>query len=123
MVSTATVATDALMWALKIVEVYMLWFTFFLSTNGVVLGWLAGRRTEESAKPLLEPVCWFFIVLDLVTLASTVVVASTVKGDAPASYQSLIVLCGLANSVAAIVAAGVWFVVWRGVRRSRAVGF
>jgi hypothetical protein len=104
-------------WALKIIEIYMTWHTFFIIANVLVLGWVFGRTIEEGVRHLLEPVCWLLILLNCLTAASTVVVACTVQGDAPETYRTLIVWAGIVNSMGSIAAALVWFVCWKRLHR------
>ena len=67
-------------WARTIIEVYMLWFTFFLCSNMLALAWVCGRKIEDRARQMLTPICILFFVLNILGTISTVVVGRTVFG-------------------------------------------
>jgi len=106
-------------WPLKIIEIYMTWYTFFLSSNFIVMGWIFGTKIEDSAKQMLTPICWLFIVLNLFATASTIDVGWVVHPAAPnGSYGHLIFWAAFANAAATIGFAVVWGLCLRKLRIS-----
>lgn len=98
-------------WSLKIIEVYMSWYTYFISSNIVVMGWIFGSKIEDSVRPMLSPICLLFAVLNVIATVSTIAVAFTVKNASPNSaFQSLILWSALANSIATLGFCVVWLI-------------
>ena len=107
------VTIDADAWARTIVDVYMLWFTFLITSNIIGASWWFARAPESVVRSImLAPVAWAMIIADLVTAAMTFVVAATVKPWAPRNFYPLIDGAGFANAVVAILFAAVWFLGW-----------
>ena len=83
------VPIDGGAWARTIADVYMLWFTFLVSSNIVAASWWFARAPETVVRTIMmSPVCWAMIVTDLLTAAMTFVVAATVKPWAPPNFES-----------------------------------
>jgi len=100
-------------WARTIADVYMLWFTFLVSSNILAVSWWFARAPESIVRSImLAPVCWAMIVADLLTAGMTFVVAATVKPWTPANFDALINGAGIANAIVVIVFAVVWFLGW-----------
>jgi hypothetical protein len=96
-------------WPLKIVEIYMTWYTFFLSSNIIVMGWIFGTKIDDSVKKMLRPICWLFIVLNLFATASSIDVGWVVYPSVPnGSYKHLIFWAAFANAAATVGFAVVW---------------
>jgi hypothetical protein len=88
---------DLAEWGRKIIEVYMMWYTFFMTTNVLLLGWFAGRDSRHyDAKPMTA-VSVLFVILNLLGSVSTGFVAYSVGGQAPDPYKLLIHWAGVAN--------------------------
>ncbi len=84
-------------WGRKIIEVYMAWYTFFMTSNVLLLGWFASRDSRHyDSKPLIA-VSSLFIVLNCLGSGSTWMVAHSVGHIAPVEYQTLILYAGYAN--------------------------
>ena len=107
------VPIDGGAWARTIADVYMLWFTFLVSSNIVAASWWFARAPETVVRSImLTPVSWAMIVTDLLTAAMTFVVAVTVKPWAPPNFEALINGAGIANAIVVIAFAVVWFLGW-----------
>lgn len=107
------VPMDGGAWARKIIDVYMLWFTFLVSSNILAASWWFARAPETVVRTIMmAPMSWAMIVADLLTAAMTFVVASTVKPWAPPNFAPLINGAGIANAIVVIVFAVVWFLGW-----------
>jgi hypothetical protein len=119
------VPIDGGAWARTIIDVYMLWFTFLVSSNILAASWWYARTPESVVRSIMmTPVCWAMIVADLSTAAMTFVVASTVKPWAPHGFDELINGAGIANALVAIVFSLVWYLGWSHWRhRERTTGF
>lgn len=101
------------LWALTIVGVYMLWFTFLVVSNIVSASWWFARTPEAVVRSIMvTPVSWAMIVADLLTASMTFVVAQTVKPWAPRNFDGLINGAGIANAIVVISFAVVWFLGW-----------
>lgn len=84
-------------WGRKIIEVYMAWYTFFMTSNVLLLGWFASKDSRHyDSKPLIA-VSSLFIVLNCLGSGSTWMVAHSVGHSAPVEYQTLILYAGYAN--------------------------
>src|ERR1700761_5088141 len=103
------VPIDGGAWARTIVDAYMLWFTFLISSNIVAASWWFARAPETVVRSIMmTPVSWAMIVADLLTAGMTFVVASTIKPWAPPNFDTLINGAGIANAIVGIAVAGVW---------------
>jgi hypothetical protein len=75
----------------------MTWYTFFMTTNVLLLGWFAGRDSRHyDAKPMTA-VSILFIALNFLGSVSTWMVAHSVSEHAPNAYRDLILWAGFAN--------------------------
>jgi drug/metabolite transporter (DMT)-like permease len=109
--------TEGGSWARTIIEVYMMWFTFFLSANIVAMAWIFRRRLDKVARSMVGPICWLLALANISTTASTFAVAAAVSPDAPGNYLPLIRMARTANSVVLIAFAVVWVVLWTKLRQ------
>lgn len=106
-------------WSLKIIEIYMSWYTFFLSSNIIVLGWIFGTKIDESVKPMLTPIGILFCILNLLATSSTVLVGYTTISSAPnQAFRELIRWAAIANATATIGFFAVWGICIRRLNKS-----
>lgn len=120
------VPMDGGAWARTIVDVYMLWFTFLVSSNILGASWWFARAPDSVVRSLMiAPVSWAMIIADLATAAMTFIVATTIKPWAPPNFDRLINGAGVANAIVVIAFAVVWFLGWSHWRHRerRAPGF
>jgi hypothetical protein len=90
-------ANNVAEWGMKIIEVYMTWYTFFMTSNVLLLGWFASKDSSDyDSKPLIA-VSSLFIVLNCLGSGSTWMVAHSVGQSAPVEYRTLILYAGYAN--------------------------
>jgi prolipoprotein diacylglyceryltransferase len=90
-------ADDVAEWGKKIIEVYMTWYTFFMTSNVVIMGWFASKDSKEFDPKPLTAVSYLFIVLNLFGVVSTLMVSRSVGQHAPEVFQPLIFWAGYAN--------------------------
>jgi hypothetical protein len=85
-------------WGQKIVEVYMVWYTFFMTANLAIMGWFCSKDSDQyNTKPLVA-VSSLFIVLNLIGAISTWMVAHSVgNSGVPEIFRRLILWSGCAN--------------------------
>jgi hypothetical protein len=119
------VAADGGAWARTIIDVYMVWFTFLVSSNILAASWWYARTPDGVVRSIMmTPFCWAMIVADLSTAAMTFVVASTIKPWAPRGFSELINGAGIANAIVVITFSVVWYLGWSHWRhRERNTGF
>lgn len=89
--------SDVAEWGRKIIEVYMAWYTFFMTSNVVLMGWFASRDSKDFDTKPLTAVSLLFIGLNLLGSVSTAMVARSVGKQAPCVFQPLIFWAGVAN--------------------------
>ena len=108
--------TDVGAWARTIVDVYILWFTFLVSSNILAMAWTHARTIAEDVRPLPSPIsgpmCWLLVVINVLTVCSTILVATTVRPYAPPGHDTLITWAAIANSIVVLGCAFVWFFYW-----------
>jgi hypothetical protein len=68
-------------WGRKITEVYMQWYTFFVTANLLVMGWFFSKDVRNH-KPLL-PVSILFLSLNILGAASTWLVGYYMAREVP----------------------------------------
>lgn len=88
---------DVAEWGRKIIEVYMTWYTFFMTSNVVIMGWFAGKDSKDFDPRPLTAVSRLFILLNLFGIVSTAMVARYVGQQAPDVFKPLIFWAGVAN--------------------------
>ena len=107
---------DASEWGQKIVEVYMTWYTFFVTANVAIMGWFFGRESHHhDPKPLIA-ISALFMFLNVLGCATTLLVASTVGEVVPAGFKTLIRFAGYANGAALAGNVVVWGFLLRTLR-------
>jgi prolipoprotein diacylglyceryltransferase len=91
---------DAAEWGRKIIEVYMGWYTFFMTTNVALMGWFAGKDAKDYDPKPRTAVSLLFIVLNLFGVCSTLMVSHSVRQleQLPAPFYPLILWAGIANT-------------------------
>jgi hypothetical protein len=102
-----TTVSETGVWARTIIDVYMIWFTFFLCTNMLALAWVCGRKIEDGVRQVLGPVCVLFFVLNILGTISTAVVGRTVGPMVP-EFSALIGWAAFANGLGLVGCAVVW---------------
>jgi hypothetical protein len=96
-------------WSLKIIEVYMSWYSLFVASNLVVLGWIFGTKIDESVKPMLPPIVVLFCSLNVLATGSTLYVGYATASTAPnPAFHGLIWWAAAINSIATLGFAIVW---------------
>jgi hypothetical protein len=94
-------------WSRKIIEVYMQWFTFFVTANLLVMGWFrsGNKKTEASTGPV--PVARLFQGLNVLGSITTGMVGYYVSRNIP-EYSHLVVWAAIANVLTLLGIAYVW---------------
>src|ERR1700691_5693485 len=77
-------------WSRKIVEVYMTWYTFFVTTNFAVMGYLFTKEAKEADLRGVRLLACLFIVFNLLGTGSTILVGVTAGETAPPVFHHLI---------------------------------
>jgi hypothetical protein len=92
-------------WGRTITEVYMTWYTFFVTANLLVMGWFYSKDVSNH-KPLI-PVSLLFLCLDILGAFSTGLVGYYMAKEVPADFRGLV---AWAAGVTAVALLGVGFV-------------
>lgn len=104
-------------WSLKVIEVYMSWYSLFVASNLVVLGWIFGTKIDESVKPMLPPIVVLFCSLNVLATGSTLYVGYATAPAAPnPAFHGLIWWAAGINSIATLGFAIVWGICLRKLR-------
>jgi hypothetical protein len=103
-------AVDIGAWGRSIAALYMVWYTFFVTANVVVLGWLCVREVDRRR---LLPVVGLSVLLSLLTLGSTAMVGYVLHDVAPKPFGTLIVFAAVANAL------GLFGVIWAWTKAMR----
>jgi cytochrome c oxidase assembly factor CtaG len=104
-------------WSRTVIDVYILWFTFLVASNTLAMAWVFGRRIEDGARPMAGPMCWVLVLVNLLTVGSTIEVASVVRTYAPPGFDGLVLWAAIANSIVVVAFAAAWFLYWRMLRK------
>ena len=100
-------------WPIKIAEMYMSWFTFFVTGNLVVMAWL--HRTRVRAVGGLAAVYWVFLLQDIGGVFSTVVIMKYLVGVVPPNLRLTILVVGTSDCAALVGLVLAWlYVIKRG---------
>jgi hypothetical protein len=92
-------------WSRKIVEVYMQWYTFFVTANLLIMGWFHSKEIKSNTP--LVPVARLFQFCNLLGAVSTGMVGYYVSNNIPA-YARLIRWAAISNGLALLGTAFVW---------------
>lgn len=90
---------DKTEWALKIVEVYMTWYTFFVTTNFAVLGYLFAKDARSLDSRAIRLLAVVFVIFNISGIGSTILVGGAAASSAPKEFQWLIHWATGANTV------------------------
>jgi len=93
-------------WGRKITEVYMNWYTFFVTANLLVMGWFFSKDIHNH-KPLL-PVSILFLSLDILGAASTWLVGYYMAGEVPAHFHNLVLWAATITATALLGVGSIW---------------
>lgn len=88
---------EAAEWGRKIIEVYMTWYTFFMTSNVAIMGWFASKDSRDYNIKAVAAVAILFIFLNLLGTISTWIVAHSADKPAPHPFKNLIHWAGYAN--------------------------
>ena len=89
-------------WGRTITEVYMTWYTFFVTANLLVMGWFYSKDVSNH-KPLI-PVSLLFLCLDILGAFSTGLVGYYMAKEVPADFRGLVAWAAGVTAVGATVA-------------------
>jgi hypothetical protein len=92
-------------WSRKIVEVYMQWYTFFVTANLLIMGWFYSKEIKVNAP--IVPLARLFQFLNVLGAISTGLVGYFVSGQV-AEFSKLIKWSAFSNCVGLIGIAYVW---------------
>jgi hypothetical protein len=93
-------------WGRTITEVYMTWYTFFVTANLLVMGWFYSKDVSDH-KPLI-PVSILFLCLDILGAFSTGLVGYYMAKEVPADFRGLVAWAAGVTSVALLGVGFVW---------------
>ena len=85
-------------WARKIVEVYMTWYTFFVTTNFAVMGYLFTKDAQHYDRRGVRLLAALFIIFNLLGVGSTSMVGIVAAKAAPEDFKCLIHWAAIANT-------------------------
>lgn len=108
-------------WGRKIVEVYMSWYTFFITANIVILGWFFGKETHPTVQKPFAGISFLFFFLNVLGAVSTIKIAHWIATIAPQSFSALVLWSAWANCVALLGIAIVWAYLILTVLRKKSV--
>lgn len=109
----ATDISDLGEWGRKIIEIYMTWYTFFVTANLVIMGWCFGKESRSHDRRPLIFIAGLFSFLNLMGAVSTMRVGWSVAPIAPARFQNLIGWSACINASALVGTALVWLLLIR----------
>jgi hypothetical protein len=102
-------------WSRKIVEVYMQWYTYFLTSNLLVMSWFYSKENGGADTRNLVLIARLFQCLDFLGTVSTVMVGYYVSRAVP-DFSRLIVWAASANACGLLGIAYVWQRIIRATR-------
>ncbi len=107
-------------WGRKIIEVYMTWYTFFVTTNFASMGYLFTKDFRNLETRGIRFFAALFILLNLLGVGSTVMVGQSTGrvGVAPAEFSSLIHWAALANTIGLLANVACWVYIFTTARKS-----
>jgi hypothetical protein len=105
-------------WGRKITEVYMNWYTFFVTANLLVMGWFFSKDVHNH-KPLL-PVSILFLSLDILGAASTFLVGYYMAREVPSDFHDLVVWAACITAIALLGVGSIWVYLIRTTVKPRA---
>jgi hypothetical protein len=100
-----TEVTEVGEWSRKIVEVYMQWYTFFVTANLLIMGWFYSKEIKTSTP--IVPIARLFQFLNILGAISTGVVGYFVSRQI-AEFSTLIRWSAFSNGIGLLGIAYVW---------------
>jgi hypothetical protein len=93
-------------WGRKIMEVYMNWYTFFVTANLLVMGWFFSKDIRNH-KPLL-PVSILFLSLNILGAFSTALVGIYMASEVPGHFRNLVFWAAGVTATALLGVGSIW---------------
>jgi hypothetical protein len=93
-------------WGRTITEVYMTWYTFFVTANLLVMGWFYSKDVGDH-KPLI-PVSILFLCLDILGAFSTGLVGYYMAREVPSDFRGLVAWAAGVTAIALLGVGSVW---------------
>jgi hypothetical protein len=93
-------------WARKIAELYMNWYTFFVTANVLLLGWFYSKDAKDYKPP--RQVGFIFLMLNVFGAASSNIVGFFLYREA-GKFAFLMLWAGVVNSLGLLGIAYLWF--------------
>lgn len=107
-------------WGRKIVEVYMNWYTFFVTTNFAIMGYVFTKNPRFFDERAIRLLAGLFVLLNVLGSVSTITVGLTVSPTAPQNFRALIKWAALSNTVGLLSNALLWSYIVYSRRKRRA---
>jgi prolipoprotein diacylglyceryltransferase len=92
-------------WARKIAELYMNWYTFFVTANILLLGWFYRKEAKDHKPP--KPVGYIFLMLNVIGAITSNLVGYFLSHEA-GKFGVLMIWAGATNSVGLLGIAFLW---------------
>jgi hypothetical protein len=103
-------------WGRKITEVYMNWYTFFVTANLLVMGWFFSKDVKNH-KPLL-PVSALFLSLNILGAFSTGLVGWYMASEVPPHFRGLVGWAAAVTAAALLGVGSIWVYLMRTIVKS-----
>jgi hypothetical protein len=100
-------------WAKKIAELYMNWYTFFVTANLLALGWF---YSKDARRPP-QMICFVFAMLNVCGAGSSLIVGYYISGEA-GKFYALVVWSTVINALGLLGISAIWIVTLRENARS-----
>jgi prolipoprotein diacylglyceryltransferase len=97
--------TESGEWARKIAELYMNWYTFFVTANILLLGWFYSKDSKDQKPP--KPAGYIFLMLNLFGAITSNLVGYFLSHEA-GRFGFLMIWAGATNSVGLLGIAFLW---------------
>jgi hypothetical protein len=95
-------------WGRKIIEVYMTWYTFFVTTNFAAMGYLFTKDFRNLEARGIRLFAGLFILLNLLGCGSTIMVGRSTGRVAPPEFGQLIHWAAVANTIGLLANVACW---------------
>jgi hypothetical protein len=106
-IALATAPTELGEWGRKITEVYMQWYTFFVTANLLIMGWFYSKEVKPDRRKSLIALGRLFQFFNLLGATSTAMVGYYVALSVP-NFARLIHWAAISNGLALLGTAYVW---------------
>jgi len=103
----AMTPTEVGEWGRKITEVYMQWYTFFVTANLLIMGWFHSKEVKADGRSALVPVARLFQFCNVLGAISTGMVGWYVSLVAD-RFATLVRWAAISNGLALVGTAYVW---------------